>query len=465
MEPDANQSALSHLTRWVNSHPARAGAVAGWLQQAVSLLVAILLIPVVTRYLSAEEAGIWFAFQSLMAALSIVDMGFGFAISRQVAFAMGGGVARATTAEDDFIHLAEGGHALKQLNVVVKVLYFRIAFVAAVIACALFEVIAHFGNLIPLVTLEIRICWYILAFSTVVSIKAAGQIAFVNGMGLVYQTRVLTACQLALAGIGAAISAAAGLGLAWMALSFAVSSLAYLVATTVVLRRLVPPLGQRLNPDFKKDLVKKLSRVALPIGGVNVFGFFVYGVQAPLLGFLLGPSQVAPFYLAQKIASACTMFTMHMALPRLPLFTRMLGENKATEAAGMMLRTIKQVSFVAGTLAMLFYFSSPALARVLLNAEQFVNNSTLLFMAIDMVLLTFTVTWGYFVLASGRNPFVVSTILTGLTSILLSLWFAPQIGIVGLPLATIFAGLIFNYRVNLMEGIRTLANLSNQSSR
>jgi O-antigen/teichoic acid export membrane protein len=459
MSPDTNRSIPSKIACWLKCNPTRAGAIAGWLQQAISLLVAVLLIPVVTRYLPAEEAGIWFAFQSIMAAIAIVDMGFGFAISRQVAFTSGAKASLQDQRNDDFIYLDEHPDNIGYLSSIVTMLYFRLAIAAALLACIAFEIIAHFGQLIPYNSSEIRLCWYTLALGAVVSINAAGQAAILNGLGLVYQTRILTALQLAAAGIGAAVAAAAGMGLVWMAASFALASMLYWAAIAAIRRRMVPVPRHPLNACRQKSLLSRIARVALPVGGVNVFGFLVYGVQTPLLGFLLGPSQVAPFYLAQKISTACTMFTMHIALPRLPLFTRMVGANNTTGAAALMLRTIKQTSLVTTALALAFYVFSPSLANILLNGELFVDGKTLLLMAVDLILLTVTVTWGHFVLASGRNPFVISTILTGISSVLLSVWLISLFGITGLPLATILSGLMFNYRVNLVEGFKTLKYL------
>jgi len=107
-----------------------------------------------------------------------------------------------------------------------------------------------------------------------------------------------------------------------------------------------------------------------------------------------------------------------------------------------------------------FYFLSPWAASVLLHKITFVDHVTRLIMAVDIFFLGCSVIWGQYVLAEGRNPFVVSTILTGITSLSLTLILAPSLGTAGLPLATLVAGVVFNYRRNLTEGIRTLKRFS-----
>ena len=52
------------------------------------MLVALLLVPISIQYLGPDRAGVWFAFQGLIAMLALLDMGFGFAGSRHAAFTL-----------------------------------------------------------------------------------------------------------------------------------------------------------------------------------------------------------------------------------------------------------------------------------------------------------------------------------------------------------------------------------------
>ena len=49
--------------QWVNNHPVRAATFAGWLQQGVTGLSAILVIPILLKNLGAESTGVWLSFQ------------------------------------------------------------------------------------------------------------------------------------------------------------------------------------------------------------------------------------------------------------------------------------------------------------------------------------------------------------------------------------------------------------------
>jgi len=441
---------LQFLRLRTKQHPARIGAIAGLFQQGSGVLVALLLIPVVTQHLSPNEAGIWFSFQGLVSIISMLDLGFGFAIARQAAFTLGANSS--TIANDDFIHLAPGWSGVAQLFDLTRTLYRALAGAALVIGILAFEVFSRVGSLVPVSTQDVRWCWYGMVAASSLLILAAGQSSFLNGLGAVYQTRFLLGFYLLLAGTGAAFAAWKGWGLVAMGASFALSSVVYWLSVDMVRRATTAAMLEAKVICSPQGSFKQLVKAALPVGGVNVFGSLVYTAQAPLLGMLLGPEKVAPFYLAQRIAMACNMVAMQFILPKLPFFTRALGAGDVAKARANMKQTILRTSLLVGVSTAAFYLLSPWAAGVLLHKTTFVDQETRLLMALDILFLGCTVIWGHYVLAAGRNPFVWTTIATGFCSILFSFWASKFIGTSGLPLATLVAGLLFNYRQCITQG-------------
>jgi len=389
--------------------------------------------------------------------ISMLDLGFGFAIARQAAFTLGANSS--TIANDDFIHLAPGWSGVAQLFDLTRTLYRALAGAALVIGIFAFEVFSRVGSLVPASTQDVRWCWYGMVAASSLLILATGQSSFLNGLGAVYQTRFLLGFYLLLAGTGAAFAAWKGWGLVAMGASFALSSVVYWLSIDMVRRATTAAMLEAKVISSPQGSFKRLVKAALPVGGVNVFGSLVYTAQAPILGMLLGPEKVAPFYLAQRIAMACNMVAMQFILAKLPFFTRALGAGDFVEAKANMKQTILRTSLLVGVSTAAFYLLSPWAAGVLLHKTTFVEQETLLLMAIDLLFLGCTVIWGHYVLAEGRNPFVISTILTGFVSVCLTTCLTPLIGTTGLPLSTLVAGLAFNYRRNLAEGISTLKNL------
>lgn len=451
-------SHLKAILAWPASHPAKAGALGGWFQQGCGMLVALMLIPVVTRFLTPDEAGIWFAFQGLVTMIGLLDLGFGFAISRQAAFTLGAN--ENTIAKDDFIHLAHGWPGVAQLFELTRTLYRWLALAAALLGLAAFEIFSRVGNLIPPGTPGVRWCWYAMAAASVILILAAGQSAFLNGLGAVYQTRFLAGLYQLIAGAGAAWAAWQGWGLSAMGASFALSAILYRVGIGAVRHLTTALMNDATCVSPPAGSLRRLAKAAIPVGGINIFGSLVYTIQTPMLGFLLGPEKVAPFYLAQKIAIAFNMMAMQTALPQLPFFTKAWAAADKMQSRQNIRRTIIRTTGLVLVAAMGFYFLSPVAAMLLLHRDAYIDNITLLIMSVDLLLLGSSVIWGQYVLASGRNPFVIPTILTGITSILATYFLVPLIGVPGLPTATLVAGLIFNYRKCFTEGYSLIRSLN-----
>jgi len=416
------------------------------------MLVALLLIPVVTRFLTPNEAGVWFAFQGLVTMIGMLDLGFGFAISRQAAFTLG--ARESTVAKDDFIPLAHGWTGVAQLFQLTRSLYRWLAVAAAMAGLAAFEIFSRFGNLMPPETPGVRWCWYAMAAASVLLILVGGQSALLNGLGAVYQTRFLAGLYQILAGAGAAFAAWKGWGLPAMGVSFAVAAVIYRAAVGIVRKIATKPMQEAPILPLPPGSLIRLAKAAIPIGGVNIFASLIYTIQSPMLGFLLGPEKVTPFYLAQKIAMACNMLAMQTALPQLPFFTRAWGAGNSIQAFCNMKKTILRTSLLVAGSALAFYFLSPLAASVLLHHENFIDPLTRLLMTLDLLILGCSVIWGQYVLASGKNPFVVPTLLNGFSSLGVTCLLVPILGLPGLPTATLLTGLAFNYRKCFVEGFR-----------
>jgi O-antigen/teichoic acid export membrane protein len=416
------------------------------------MFVAIMLIPVVTRYLSPQEAGIWFSFQGLVSMIALLDLGFGFAISRQAAFVMGAN--EKTEFKDDFIPLHHGWHGVAQLFLLTRQLYRWLALAAGLLAICSFEVFSRWGHLMPNDARGVRWSWYAISAATVILILAAGQSAFLNGLGAVYQTRFLAGMYQLISGMGAAIMAMSGAGLLGMGGSYFIAALVYWMIISFTRGRTCRPMSNILPTAPPAGSLAKLAKAALPVGGVNVFGSLVYTIQTPLVGMMLGPSQVTPFYLAQKISTAITTLSMQTALPQIPFFTRLLARGERLGAVINMNKTILRTTILVLCGTLFFFLLSPCASHFLLHRENYVSSLMLALMSLDMMLMGMTVIWGHYVLASGINPFFKSTILTGLMSLCFSVFLVQRYGVIGLPLATLIAGCIFNYRINLREGIR-----------
>lgn len=423
------------------------------------MAVAVLLIPVVSAKLPPAEAGLWFAFQGLIAMIGLVDLGFGFAISRQASYSLQS--SDNVKADADFLQLSPGASGILQLWKLTRKLYLGMVLVSASLALLAFEVFSRYGNLLSGHTGEVRWVWYLMASAFIISLSAGGHSAILNGIGSVYQTRILSAFYQICAGAGAALMAFLGVGLIGMGASFAISAVLYRIAISWTLKGKLPPSMEGEHYHSAPGSLKKLARAAIPVGLITIFASLVYAIQTPLLGSVLGPEKVIPFYLAQRIGQAFNMAATQLVLPQLPFFTMKLGAGDKAGALEAMNGNLKKASLLMIAAVLVFFFLSPWMAKFLLHKSNYVDFTTLLTMSIDFLILGMTGIWGQYVLASGRNPFVWSTVFTGISSLTLSYILTMKIGIIGLPCATLVAGLLFNYRKCIVAGLRLKSSLAN----
>jgi O-antigen/teichoic acid export membrane protein len=435
-------------------HPARAGAVAGLFQQGSSMLVAILLVPISIHYLGPDRAGVWFAFQGLIAMLALLDMGFGFAISRQAAFTLG--VDDDTGPSSGFLSLPAGLGGVSCLFHIMMRMYRVTALAVLVIGSLSFEFIQNFGRLLPPQDWEARLCWYALVVSATLQILSLGHAALVNGLGLTFKTKALAGALILLSGSLAVAAASMGLGLIGMGCAFLATAFVQWIAVRYLVPNSLRSLDSvnanwiRRNGGCWKQ-VQLLSKSAIPIGGVLVFASLIYTIQPTISGMIIGPESVTPYYVAQKIAGALNLVIMQICLPQLPFLTRLVGARDFKSAFLKISHVMSLGSLAFIVSGLLFYFLSPTAAKVLLHKQSYLQDPALAFLTVDFVVLGISSFAAQIILATGHNPFLFSTLLTGLLALCLSLVLTPHLGLLGLTLAPLLAGICFNYRVSFYE--------------
>ena len=442
------------LKSLAEQHPARAGAVAGLFQQGSSMLVALLLVPLSIHYLGPDRAGVWFAFQGLVAMLALLDMGFGFAISRQTAYTLG--VDHDVSRSNGFVSLPMGHGGVSCLFHIMVRMYRLTALAILVVGALSFELIQNFGRLLPAQDWEARLCWYTLVVSATFQILSLGHAALVNGLGLTFKTKALAGSLILLSGALAVTAASMGLGLIGMGCAFLVAAFVQWISVRFFVPNSLRTLDSvhanwiRTNGGCWKQ-VRLLSKSALPIGGVLVFASLIYTIQPTISGMIIGAESVTPYYVAQKIAGALNLVILQICLPQLPFITRLVGAQNFESALSKISQVMRLGLFAFIVSGLLFYFLSPMAAKILLDKQSYLQDPALAIIAIDFILLGISSFAAQIILATGYNPFLFSTLLTGLLALCLSIILTPQFGLLGLTLAPLLAGICFNYRISLVK--------------
>ncbi len=269
-----------NLIQWMNEHPARAGAITGWYQQACGFLALLILIPVITRTLGATTAGVWFSFQTILVFLGVADFGFSQVISRQIAHLVRKNARSAFMQKTDFIDLAEGWKGVGEVHAAARTLFHRAALAVLLLLLLIHECVLPLGKLGESRSFSTTLSWYFLGGATIFSLEARPYHALLEGIGKLYASNLIAgSCQLASA-LASSLTALATNEIAFVALAACGLSwlqyLAYRRALRVFTK--LPP-----SCPHSTGLIKKLWRVSASLGQVNLAALMVSSIQVPLL--------------------------------------------------------------------------------------------------------------------------------------------------------------------------------------
>jgi O-antigen/teichoic acid export membrane protein len=442
---------------WAASHPGKSGTFAGWYQQGCGALAQFISFPLVIHRLSAVDAGIWFSFQGLLGAIILTDFGLTFVLTRQIAYSLHYR-ENASWTRNDFIATQSGWAGVAEVFQLGKRVFHVVGIIAALALAVIYLLVTRFGKLSQGASDRTLAAWCLLGCGTILSLQAKPAQAVIEGLAKVYLTRFLFGTLQLLAAVGVIACLLAGGGMVSMAASVAAASLIQWLALHAIARRqgsLAQFKGVRPSPG----LLPRLIRVAVPMGVLNLSGFLITSIQVPLLGSILGPRIVPPFYLAQKIGQMLNMAVTQLIGPQVPLFTRELAGGHRDSALGRMKRTLGWATLSVAAVNLFFLFGSRGLVTLWLGPGRYIDSATLILMSCDYLVFGASVAWTQFVFAAGRNPFVYSTAVSAVFNLAFIFLLCQHFGLVGVPLASLCSGLLTNYWFAPCQGFRLMRDL------
>jgi O-antigen/teichoic acid export membrane protein len=441
-------AAFSSISRWVHDHPVRAGTMAGWFQQGISVTTGLLLVPLVLSLFPLAESGLWFGFQAMVAMVGFLDFGIGAVVARQAAHIRGGGTVHAG---DDFLDFGSGDRALHSLSDHAASIYRVTAVLLLLAGILIYELVIPRTRFLEGVAIDSRPVWYIMLLVPLSMLMSNRAASLLVGTGHLFIARLLLALFFLIQGIGVALAAWLTRDLMVMAVVSAAVAALYGIAVRQAYRNLAGKDDPGDPGPVESRKIRGILKVAAPMGVVSVSSFMFASIQVPLVGALLGPAVVAPFYLAQRIGQAGMTAVLQMFQPQLPRFTRMISAND-TRGAWAMLRRNLLLGYPATFLvAAAFVVVSPWIAALIAKGNAFPSHSTLMLMGLDYAICTCAVISNQFIIASGRNPFAIPTLAAGALNVALLFLLVPAWGIAGVPVTSLVAGTLAAHWFALLQ--------------
>jgi O-antigen/teichoic acid export membrane protein len=450
------------IGRWVGSHPAKAASLAGWYQQTCGLLGSFVSVPLILKLLSPQEAGVWFSFQGFLAAVTLTDFGLSFVVARQVAHSLARTSEEALRESSDFVQTSTGWAGVGQIYRAAHGIFLRVNFVALLLIVLVHEAVLPFTKLAQARSVESLLTWYLLGLAALISLQMKLNQAVLDGIGRMYITKIVTGTSSLAMGIASVIALILARSLWTMSLASLAVALLQFSTLRWLLNRATQGKLRAPGVDLPRHTVRKLWSVAAPLGLVNSAAYCVTSVQVPLVGSILGPAQASPFYLAQRIGQAFAQAAMQLVQPQLPFFTRDIARDDRQTARHRLSRTVTVVTVLVVCGFAAYFLFSPVAVRWWVGPGRYVSRLVLFWTAVDYCLMCSASVWGHFVLASGRNPFVWSTLANGGLNLALLAALCSRLGLVGVPLASLCSGLCTNYWYNPFHGVRLYRKLKSK---
>jgi len=413
----------------------------------------LVVLPIVIRILGSHEAGQWFALQGFVALIGLADFGFSMVISRQVAYSLEWTSAR-TFAAPDLIETAPGWDGVRQIYAASRRIFLWVAIIAILGSVTIYHLVLPHTNLALHGSGQSAVVWYAMTLGLVFAFQARLSQSVLDGLGRMELGRFILGTHQLLVNLGSA-------AVLWIRPDLLSMSFVVLAASAILLFFMQRTLksvsaGRLVAPPMPcPELDRRLWRVALPFGFVNSGAYLVGAAQIPLLGSLLGPAEVTPYYVAQRVSQALFAAVAQLTTPQLPFFTGECAAGNLRAAMSRMARTISWGAALHILAAGFLYYGSPPLARWFLGAGRYLEGAALGIFCLNHLATGLVVVAAHFVLASGRNPFAFSTFMHGLITIAGVLYLCPRWGLVGVPAASLVAVLLTNFWFCLVQAART----------
>ena len=439
------------------------GTYSGWFQQLCTAFSALLVLPIITHHLGQSIAGVWLALQAMVSIMGLADFGFGFVTSRQVAFALGGaGKAESVHVGSDINRDNVGWEGIAKTMRLAAYLNKISCGVGVIILLIMWLYVKRNQNFKFVSSADLAIIWFSLAFAIIVRFLAKPSYAVLEGVGKFHVTRFIVGSQQLGTALGCAIIAIFGGGLVHMSILMLVFSV-FEVFIVYCWLNSISELVQWRHVGVDRGGVWEMIKISFPIGVVNVSSYFFSSIQVPLIAVVLGPRDVAPFYVAQRVVLFISSALLQFAIPVLPSFTTSLGNGFLLEARNSMMAICRWVAVGAFFGFFIFFCGLGLLSKLFFHIEP-IEQSIALWISVDFFVMTASVVWGHFVLASGKNPFLISCLVTGVLNLVFLKLFIGQYGLLGVPISSFFAGLLASYWYDFYCGFSLLKKLNELDS-
>jgi O-antigen/teichoic acid export membrane protein len=426
----------------------------GWNLFATSLRlgVNVIIIPIVMKYLTSEEYGIWTVFLSYGALIMLVDFGFAINFTRNVTYVFGGAKELVSEGLTDIESNDEIDFGLlKGLINAMKYYYSIVSIVSLLIFSLIGTYHLHYilgkGNFTN--SLSIYSAWFGYIFTITYQLYTLYYESLIIGRGLVKkQMQIIILAQLSYLFV-VVVLVISGFGIISMVVGLMISVFVNrILSKRVFYDSQTTSLLKHVEPTSYKKIINTLSKNSIKVGLTTIGGFLVARASILVGSIYLPLGTIAVFGLTKQlvdITGTISTIANSTYYPRLA-YLKVKGE---------ILELKKQ--YIKNWLFFIFMFTFGSLLLVFLGQPVlFFLKSRTMMLPTSFVLVMLVISFlennhgwaGYLLLLDNKVPFFKASLICGSLTVILLYVFLDQfsLGVWGLILAPGLAQLYQNWK-------------------
>ncbi len=447
------------MTRAFLGRAFRSAVVWTWGYNCVRLFLGLILLPMVLRFLSQADLGMFYLFMALVQMLPLVEAAFSFNVGRQVTFAMGGAVRLLPQGTDP--NASTGMPNLPLVRQLVDATGVVYAFLSAGVVVLLGTVgtaivwgqVDHTSS--PGMT---WLAWAVTILGTVVEIQSLRWVGFVRNMN-----RIMLSAQLgAVAYAAKAVLASALLALHCGLMSVPVAGICSgLFLWRAVRRRTLASLGPAGGRTHRAE-VWELLRVVWPNtwrAGLKIGSEYAANVSlTSLCTYYFGLIITAQYGLSLQLLQILQQLAVVWTQVKWPIAGQLRAQKRLADMRALLWGRVwlQNLTFMAGA-AVLVLIAEPLLRLVRIDKEP-LSTGLFALLAINQFLYMRFAFWVNLIATDNRLPSLWPTVATNALAVAGAAVLVKGFGwgIEALVWAPLLTGLLFNYWFWMLAGAREL---------
>lgn len=418
------------------------------LARIISAGGSLILIALISLFLSKEEQGYYYTFGSILALQVFFELGLNGIITQYVAH---------ETVHLKWVSETELSGSDEHLSRLSSLLHFCLK-VFGMLSFVLFLILTVVGYVFfakyqqGLETIHWQIPWILVSFSTCLMLLVNPILAFFEGLGKVKEVAKIRMMQQSANVLCIALVFIAGGGLYALGIASLLSFLIILGNILFSYRKSLILFIYRARGIWKVDYWKEIFPFQWKIALSWISGYFIFQLFNPVLFATAGAVVAGQMGMTLQALNGISSISMSWISTKIPLFSSLIAEKAYDKLDLIFNKTLAQLSVVNFGLLLIFIFALIGLNYFQIPIyKRFLPLFPLILLCIVLFANQFVFSWATYLRCHKEEPFLINSIvcgiLCGLSTFVLGNYFALMGIVMGYTIISLFIGLPWGYLI------------------